>query len=713
MKKERKRLVALFLALILLLSFAACGEKTPDNTTQNTPSTPNTPDDPAPDPDPEVIYDLREYTVVYSHKIYMRTLDAVNALAATLSDELGIEYAPKIDAAAESTGKEILVGDTNRPESAQALALVTDDETFVIKTVGDKIVINAKNNAMLILAINHFVKMAEENMFSFASDVNYVSSKAEEIVISQDGNSKFDIIYLEGLLTSGGTEGKAELEVQLARELAEAIKATYGAELDVKNSAKLNEYEILIGETPRDESASFISSLAPNEYGFEIVGNRIVIAGTNPTSTRLAVGVFTEALNSFDRKEGSAVTAALYKGMRVTRRNARWNTDVPEFEGGEYGGAHDGANGAFVLIYKETTPEAFENYCKKLETEGYALWQRHDMENNLHATYVHETRGMIHTYYTASEASVRIVSYKDGCYNLPTNNAPYEYEKITESSITGYGISGGMCFVITLADGSFIVVDSGTSNTSDRFYQLLKDLNKRPDGKIIIKAWYLTHEHSDHFLMFSKFMTKYGKDVTIEEFWCNPATIDFTHYGDNRNVMWVASYPEYKNYVNGDFEWKTLHTGMEFYAANMKFEVLYTEEDLFPQRCYSYNDNILIMKMTDMLSGQTMLWTGDLLVRGCKTLANNYDEYLKCDLLQAAHHAKSEALPVYQKVKPTVVFWPTSSTNKKKAETTNGGIYAESIRFLDENALVHFTYDNIYTVNFPVKDRDSMIKWSK
>ena len=179
-----------------------------------------------------------------------------------------------------------------------------------------------------------------------------------------------------------------------------------------------------------------------------------------------------------------------------------------------------------------------------------------------------------------------------------------------------------MCFIITLADSSFIIIDGGSGDSSETCYKFMKSQNKRPDGKIIVRAWYLTHEHSDHFTMTSAFLKKYGQEVVVEEFWCNPATIDYTHYADNRNVLWEESYETYKGYVNGDFKWMTLHTGMEFYVANLKFEVLYTEEDIFPRRCYSFNDCILIMKMTDMISGQTVLWTGDLLKRGCEIISN-------------------------------------------------------------------------------------------
>ena len=52
---------------------------------------------------------------------------------------------------------EILVGKSDRPEYKEALASLTDDNGYVIRAVGDKIVIAAKRDAALTEAVERFL----------------------------------------------------------------------------------------------------------------------------------------------------------------------------------------------------------------------------------------------------------------------------------------------------------------------------------------------------------------------------------------------------------------------------------------------------------------------------------------------------------------------------------------------------------------------------
>lgn len=700
MKNTIVRILSLVLAILLALPLAACGEDaatTPKKTAQK----------PSTDEAKEPMHDLSDYVIIYGNKIHDRALDATGTLSALLEAKLGKRFFPTGDLMPKTTEKEILIGNTNRPESAEVLELLTGDDAYVIKTVGEKIVINAKDDQLLVMAIGKFIELARENEFSFGTEIEYLSGKTDKIDIIKGGASDYKIAYLEGLHTSGGTEGKAELEVEFSRKIRDKLKESFRAELEVVDGSVKSDFEILLGDTGRAESDEFINSLAPNEYGFEIKGNKVTISGTNATTIRRAAELFIDSVDFF----GEDGDLSVYDGMRLTKLVTKWNVDIPEYEGGTFAGVHDGGHNSFAFAYENTSDDEFDAYCEKLKDEGYLLEHQNKIMHNESKTFTHETRGFLHVYYNDVEETVRIVSYFDGDYNLPTSFEPEEYEKITDTKISGYGISGGMCFVITLEDGSFIVIDSGTTNTADTFYKFLQSLNKRPDGKILIRAWYLTHEHSDHFYMFQHFMKKYGKSVTIEEFWCNNSSFDYPYYGDNRNVMWDECYEEYRGYVNGDFKWITLHTGMEFYAANMKFEVLYTEEDIFPRRTLSYNDMILVMKMTDTTSGQTVLWLGDLMKVGCETLLSNYGSFLKCDLLQVSHHGMSEALPLYQKVRPSVAMWPTTTEKRKKNDEVKGGIYKPTTAYLDNNVPTNIYANGIYTIALPFKTGDEITEY--
>ena len=495
MKNPLKKVLILLLALVMCASVVACGEKTPETSTPNQ-DTP-TPDGPS---TKEPVHKLVDYSVVYSNKASFFANEAVSALASTLSTVKGETALANIDMITDPTDKEILIGDTNRPESAEAAALITDDATFVIKTIGDKIVINAKDQDVLHVAVNYFSKISKEKAFVFDEAIEYVSEPIKEVSIFESNTSSYEINYPADLddKTNDGSD-KRDFEVETALLLQKNMKST-GIQLaaNKENGKKA----ILVGFCAAPESVAFRNSLGLNEYGFEVVGDKIVVSGTNTTTTRLAIQLFLDAVEQYGSKSGGKLTVSFIEGTRITKRASGWNVNIPEFEGGDRFGTLNAAGGAFGVAYENTTAEAFEAYCKKLESLGYELWQRHDIEDNLHATYTHKEDGMLHVYFTGNEKNVRIISYKKGEYNLPENPTKATYESVTQSAVTQYGLdrangSVGMCYVITLEDGSFIVVDSGTQNNQgnmhDEFYALLKSLNKRPDGKIIIRAWYLTH----------------------------------------------------------------------------------------------------------------------------------------------------------------------------------------------------------------------------
>lgn len=68
-----------------------------------------------------------------------------------------------------------------------------------------------------------------------------------------------------------------------------------------------------------------------------------------------------------------------------------------------------------------------------------------------------------------------------------------------ENAESGQGVSG-MCYLIRLQDGSFIVVDGGWNDKviCDRIYETLQMYAPDP-GRIVIAAWIITHPHMDHY----------------------------------------------------------------------------------------------------------------------------------------------------------------------------------------------------------------------
>ena len=66
---------------------------------------------------------------------------------------------------------------------------------------------------------------------------------------------------------------------------------------------KKGDFEILVGETNRDESTAFISGLKRDEFGFAIINGKLIIAGRTDEGTVKAVDKFISAIKLGDRTE--------------------------------------------------------------------------------------------------------------------------------------------------------------------------------------------------------------------------------------------------------------------------------------------------------------------------------------------------------------------------------------------------------------------------
>jgi glyoxylase-like metal-dependent hydrolase (beta-lactamase superfamily II) len=106
----------------------------------------------------------------------------------------------------------------------------------------------------------------------------------------------------------------------------------------------------------------------------------------------------------------------------------------------------------------------------------------------------------------------------------------------------GNAIGQGQIF--TLADGSFILVDGGHQvYDAEQVYRSLKYLNERPDGKIVIAAWILTHDHRDHSGAIEEMAEKFASEITVEQIILNndPDTFMWRH----KNAPYGYSYGTY------------------------------------------------------------------------------------------------------------------------------------------------------------------------
>ena len=79
----------------------------------------------------------------------------------------------------------------------------------------------------------------------------------------------------------------------IAENLAETLGTAWKFDMKVvADTAKASDFEILLGETNRPETATFKSKIGEGECGYGVVGHKIVILGSEDAYTEKAVSIF-------------------------------------------------------------------------------------------------------------------------------------------------------------------------------------------------------------------------------------------------------------------------------------------------------------------------------------------------------------------------------------------------------------------------------------
>ena len=169
----------------------------------------------------------------------------------------------------------------------------------------------------------------------------------------------------------------------------------------------------------------------------------------------------------------------------VAKVAAERYTDFPAYTGGNLAGLYDAGYGNLEFYYTDTTPDEYRAYISMLDGKGFVRHMENTIGSNLYTTLT-SSDGMLHAYYIVCEKAVRIVTAPKGGYTLPRFE-PEKVTKITEPKMTQMSLdyaagNFGMCYIFTLEDGSFVIVDGGGTKGNDtaKLYKLLGTLNERP-----------------------------------------------------------------------------------------------------------------------------------------------------------------------------------------------------------------------------------------
>lgn len=233
--------------------------------------------------------------------------DAAIRLLKTIEEHTGVTlpYAEDIFSSTDQpkSAKEILVGQTNRAASEEALAELRPKD-FVIKYVDGRVVILGGSPEATVRAVDHFI----EAYINSEQQTVSVYQKRRDLVehpyalrkLSIDGVplSEYTIVFPAGADQSNGT---ALLTYYAALAFSDYILSNAGIKLKLSPDSKAEaEYEILVGITNREASKAIAGTrLAADEYLLMKSGSKIVMQG----NTYMVAGAASALANIYFKSE--------------------------------------------------------------------------------------------------------------------------------------------------------------------------------------------------------------------------------------------------------------------------------------------------------------------------------------------------------------------------------------------------------------------------
>ena len=609
---------------------------------------------------------MTQYTIILAEGAEKDLKQQANVLVTMIEEHTGVKLTIKSDSevAADANAKEILLGKTNRPESAEVLTNAGTNG-YAVKFTGNKLVITGTSDVVAADGVQWFIANGLINHSGnkgIQMDTTLETSKSySTVTLVENGVSNVSVVYSQHcddnngnpyFKESGYYNGGIDYEVKMACDIKEKLEKLTGVTVELKSDAEpATGMEILVGNTNREAYTKFLSNIGYTQYGYGIYGDSIVVAGYSSAANASATKLFIERLSVSNGK------VSLDMGEASLRNNTSWVTAFPAYDGGIVRGTAESSNNELQYYITNTAPEHFLAYCDKLLYNGYKVLMSNDIEGILLSRTFTDGKRNIHVYYAYAEKSTRLFVSSTTAVTFPTSGAE-EYTKVTDIQITQLQLdfstnSGGMGYCITLEDGSFIMIDSGSTNNVGqsanydhvRIWNLLNKLNKREDGKIIIRAWIVTHNHSDHNGVIKKFLENYGNKVTVEaQYEC---VVPESVYYNSKNPGGSIGRP------------LAIHTGMKLDMYGVELEFLFTPEDIYPRTLRYFNNASSVFTIS--ANGTKFMVLGDICDQSSDIISKRYGNYLKSDIVQVAHHGNIGATSeIYDFIDPAVALWPTS-----------------------------------------------------
>lgn len=721
----------------------------------------------------DITLDLNDYAVVCGAELTAMARDEAYVAANTLRSLSGVStmraWEDKEDSPIDTEDKEILVGDVNRTQVADAKSKIKN-HGWIITAYENKLVIVGTTPLLTRIALQYFNEhyvngdAVKEGTLTVSREV--LASDVAMLKLAENKNSKYALVYDDYVDDDENAPNNTKTEngvkvpyydysvdadpnggpttdttYKYCLELKELFATTTGAKRDTielkKASAAVTSGEIFVGNVNRPEYKAQAGKIEASEYGVAISEGKIMLLAWNDVTLKLITPLFQDMLDGSKLKDGSYMMPAdcffkVSPKSSVLKVDWEVNFPKPEGEGIQLDGTVDAGTNSLEYIYTGAGVNAasYSAYCAKLEQAGYTALAgtKRQVGNDMYCTYVNEKEKItLHVYlstysyapqYQITDVlpSIRIIAASTENVTLPAasmlDSTAYDNRTYPTVGTAKTGISQlklnyaakpkasfGNSYFYTLADGSFVVYDGGANlgmtdadhmwDALNAMYKLIHGTEPTEQKPLHIRAWLLSHEHMDHFTVLREFLTEHGKDVTVkmDALLYNPVSASERVNSHNPETAIQNNMTTLQNAVTGGFDFIKVHTGQVFYFVNLKLEVLYTHEDVYPKGLEYFNNSSTVfrgtLKTTDgtNLTESTMVWLGDLERIGGRRLCAAYGPTLDADMVQLAHHGyNAVSFLVYQLIAPEVVWWPVAKSSFDDQITTKATVTFEGVK---------------------------------
>lgn len=534
------------------------------------------------------------------------------------------------------------------------------------------------------------------------------SPEEQESVISLFENGKWNF----RIVTKAQ---RSPTEVAFSTALVQAMSALTGAAPHTANDIAIkgdDVCEIIIGYTQHPIMKALYSEVSYGEASIRVIGNKILVAAyTEEGYNSLLAHLKSVMTSGYTAEKLSAKVKDFEKTVEL---NAAINM-IPTASAVEFSSIANCGLNQTLIIHKNASTQAFEEYVKKYG--DYECVSEVYESGNCFATFDIGS-DTVNVSYSSGDNCLRIIHAKNTePASLLTKGE--DTKAVCEPMLILHGLgwsqsgyssyNNGLCLIIRIADGRFLVVDGGfdRKKDADDLYKLLSD--NTPEGmQPTVAAWFITHAHSDHHATFAtSFASSYRTKVKVETVIFNPPAGDI-YVGDSKSNL-MNGQLVVANVARSLYGAELIrpHVGDRYYIGDTVIDMLYTVDYQYPEQFEYYNMSSIIFSLK--IAGQRMIITGDGANTSFDKMVNMYGSSLKADIVQVAHHgygtgvsanASTGVMQGYTYMSPSLVLWPISESGFASVENA---VYNVTIKTLPSVKKIIVAEGSDHVVMLPFK----------